>query len=299
MPICQITLSANAGAALQLGGIRLWVDALHDKAVSGFSTLSPELQAAVAVHPDFAEPNLIFYTHCHPDHFSQRLTRLAMERWPFAKAILPERQFENQLLLSRPREQLFLPELSVQFIRLPHEGEQYANVAHYGCLLDGSGFRGFDPRGTAPWPAPLCGSSCRRPARWTWLCWTSQWITIRLPHEGEQYANVAHYGCLLDGSGFRVLIPGDCAVASPALREFLQETGPVDLALLDFPWITLSKGKRFIEQFIRPRCLAVYHLPFASDDIFGYRRAVFKAAEQVQVEDLRLFLEPLQREIFE
>lgn len=237
MSLCQITLSANAGAALWLGGTRLWVDALHDKAVSGFSTLSPELQAAVAVHPDFAEPNLIFYTHCHPDHFSQRLTHLAMERWPLAKAILPERQFENQLLLSRPREQLFLPELSVQFIRLPHEGEQYANVAHYGCLLD---------RG-----------------------------------------------------GFRVLIPGDCAVASPALREFLLETGPVDLALLDFPWITLSKGRQFIEQFIRPRCLAVYHLPFESDDIFGYRRAVLKAAKQVHVEDLRLFLKPLQRETFE
>lgn len=237
MSLCQITLSANAGVALHLGGIRLWVDALHEKAVSGFSTLSPELQAAVAVHPDFAEPNLIFYTHCHADHFSQRLTRQVLKRWPFAEVILPERQFDNQILLSRPREQLFLPELSIQFLRLPHEGEQYADVAHYGCLLD--------------------------------------------------------------RSGFRVLIAGDCAVASPVLREFLQETGPVDLALLDFPWITLRKGRQFIEQYIRPRRLAVYHLPFEPDDIFGYRRASSKAAEQFHVEDLRLFLEPLQREVFE
>jgi L-ascorbate metabolism protein UlaG (beta-lactamase superfamily) len=237
MSLCQITLSANAGAAVHLGGIRLWVDALHDKAVSGFSTLAPELQAAVISHPDFAEPDLIFYTHCHPDHFSQRLTWQALKQWPSAKAILPERRFERQVLLSRPQEQLFLPELSAQFIRLPHEGEQYANVAHYGCLLD--------------------------------------------------------------QGGFRILIAGDCAVASPILREFLQETGPVDLALLDFPWITLRKGRQFIEQFIQPRHLAVYHLPFESDDIFGYRRAVKKAAEQIQVEDLRLFLEPLQRETFE
>ena len=236
MSSCQITLSANAGAALHLGSVRLWADALHDKTVSGFSTLTPELQAAMAAHPDFADPNLIFYTHCHPDHFSEALTQQALTRWPFAEVILPERQFEEQLLLSRPREQLFLPELSIQFVRLPHEGEQYADVAHYGCLLD--------------------------------------------------------------QNGFRVLIPGDCAVASPVLREFLMETGPVDLALLDFPWITLSKGRRFIEQFMQPRHLAVYHLPFASDDIFGYRRAVTKAAEQVQVEDLRLFLEPFQCENF-
>ena len=60
MSSCQITLSANAGAALHLGSVRLWADALHDKTVSGFSTLTPELQAAVAAHPDFADPNLIF-----------------------------------------------------------------------------------------------------------------------------------------------------------------------------------------------------------------------------------------------
>ena len=29
MSLCQITLSANAGAAVRLGGVRIWVDALH------------------------------------------------------------------------------------------------------------------------------------------------------------------------------------------------------------------------------------------------------------------------------
>ena len=70
MSLRQITFSANAGVALRLGGTRLWVDALHEKPVSGFSVLSPALQAAVAAHPDFQEPNLIFCTHCHPSSFS-------------------------------------------------------------------------------------------------------------------------------------------------------------------------------------------------------------------------------------
>lgn len=26
----RVTLSANAGAAIELGGVRIWVDALHD-----------------------------------------------------------------------------------------------------------------------------------------------------------------------------------------------------------------------------------------------------------------------------
>ncbi len=236
MPLRQITFSANAGVALRLGSVRLWVDAVHENPVSGFSTLSPAFQGTVMNHPDFQKPNLIFFTHCHPDHFSRRLLEQAMERWPLAEVILPERQCARQLLLSQPRERLILPELSAQFIRLPHEGKEYAAMAHYGCLLD---------------------------------------------HEG-----------------FRILIPGDCAVASPVLREFLQETGPVDLALLNFPWITLSKGRRFIEEFIRPRHLAVYHLPFEQDDVYAYRRAALRAAEQVPAKDVRLFLNPLQQERF-
>ncbi|MEA4993576.1 MAG: hypothetical protein VB060_07065 [Oscillibacter sp.] len=236
MPLRQITFSANAGVALRLGGVRLWVDAVHEEPVSGFSALSPALQSAVTAHPDFQQPNLIFCTHCHPDHFSRRLLGQAMERWPLSEVILPEPQFERQLLLSQPRERLVLPELSVQFARLPHEGKEYAAVAHYGCVLD---------------------------------------------HQG-----------------FRILIAGDCAVASPILRKFLLETGPVDLALLNFTWITLSKGRRFIEQFIRPRHLAVYHLPFEQDDIYAYRRAALRAAEQAPAEDVRLFLNPLQRERF-
>ncbi|WP_369282414.1 MBL fold metallo-hydrolase [Oscillibacter sp. GMB15532] len=236
MPLRQITFSANAGVALRLGGIRLWVDAVHEEPVSGFSVLSPALQSAVTAHPDFQQPNLIFCTHCHPDHFSRRLLAQAMKRWPLAEVILPERQFERQILLSQPHERLVLPELSIRFVRLPHEGKEYAAVAHYGCLLD---------------------------------------------HDG-----------------FRILIAGDCAVASPVLREFLLETGPVDLALLNFPWITLSKGRKFIEQFIRPRHLAVYHLPFEQDDIYTYRRAAIRAAEQVLAEDVRLFLNPLQQERF-
>lgn len=236
MPHCQVTLSANAGAALRLGRIRFWVDALHDQQVTGFSTVTPDRWSAIAAHPDFAEPNLIFYTHRHPDHFSRGLTAQVMDRWPFAEVILPEPVFAHQILLTRPHEQLILPELSVRFARLPHEGAQYAQVAHYGCVLE---------------------------------------------HDH-----------------FRVLLTGDCAVAAPELAEFLEETGPIDLALLDFPWITLRKGRQFIERYIRPRHLAVCHLPFAEDDCYSYRPAVVKAAAQVQVPDVRLLMEPFQREIF-
>lgn len=237
MSRCQVTLSVNAGAVLRFGRTRLWVDALHNHQVPGFSTVTPDRWAAISAHPDFAEPNLIFYTHCHPDHFSRPLTLQALRRWPYAEVILPDPVFEHQILLSRPREQMFLPNLSLRFARLPHEGAQYAHVAHYGCVLE---------------------------------------------HDG-----------------FRALLTGDCAVGAPKLADFLAEVGHIDLALLDFPWVTLRKGRQFIEQYIRPEHLVICHLPFAEDDCYNYRPAVLRAAAQVHVPDIRILMEPFQREIFE
>lgn len=232
----QITLTANAGSVLRLGQTRVWVDALHDKKVPGFSTVTPTLLDAMAVHSDFAEPNLLFFTHCHPDHFSPGLTQRLMARWPQAKVILPEQVFPIQITLSGKRERLMFSDLTMYFARLPHEGAQYANVAHYGCIL-------------------------------------------------EQ-------------DGFRLLIPGDCALAAPELAEFLSEHGPIDAALMDFPWITLPKGRRFIQEYIHPRCLLISHLPFSGDDIYGYRPAAIKSAAKLEQMDVRLLMEPFQTESF-
>ena len=52
MSHCQITLSVNAGVALHLGAMRVWSDALHDRRVVGFSTVTPERWNILQAHPD-------------------------------------------------------------------------------------------------------------------------------------------------------------------------------------------------------------------------------------------------------
>lgn len=237
MSSCQVTLSANAGIALDFGGLRILVDALHDEKVPGFSTVTRPLFSAMQAHPAFAAPDLLFFTHCHPDHFSQRLAREALDLWPQAKIVLPEDRFPGQGLLSGRRQRVRLPQLTLDFIRLVHEGPRYADKPHYGCILES--------RGT------------------------------------------------------RVLLTGDCRLCAPELREFLQEDGPVDLAILDFPWLTLPQGRNFIQAFIRPKTLLVCHLPFQEDDIYGYRAAAVKSAPRLENVDVRLLTEPLQQETFE
>ena len=70
MSRCSITFSANTGGALSLGPFRVWYDALHRRKVPSFSTLSPALLEAVEADPAFSAPDMIYFSHCHPDHFS-------------------------------------------------------------------------------------------------------------------------------------------------------------------------------------------------------------------------------------
>ena len=222
-----VTLSANAGVAIGCGGYRIWVDALHDHKVDGFSTVEPRLQAQMLKTPAFAKPDYICYTHCHPDHFSEELTCEAKKLWPDAKIILPERFFEEQFLV---------------------DGEEYLYQD------DGISLR-----------------------------------FIRLPHEGEIYADVTHYGILIEIGGKHILIPGDCETAWPGLADAPNDVH-VDLALLNFPWLGLRKGRAFLEKVVKPAHSIAYHLPFEKDDVSGYR----KAAEKAVGNEGMLLWDPLQ-----
>ena len=118
---------------------------------------------------------------------------------------------------------------------------------------------------------------------------------FRLPHEGDGVPPAPHYGLLLSDGRFRVLIPGDCTVASTALAEHLRGV-EIDLALLNFPWVTKKRGRVFVEEILRPRHLFLYHLPFREDESHRYRAATRRACRFLELPDVRLLSEPLQRE---
>ncbi len=223
----KVTHSANAGVSIELGGHRIWVDALHQKKQPGFSAVQPDLLE----HEAFSDPGHICYTHCHEDHFSKELTALAKKRWPRAQLYLPEPIFQKQHLIS---------------------GD--------GCV-----FRDED-------------------------------LELRffaLPHEGAQYADVKHYGSLISLGGCNILFAGDCATGSPALLEAL-DGEHIHVAILDFPWITLAKGRTMLNK-LQPKHILVCHLPFAQDDVNGYRDSALRSSGLPDA-DVRLLLEPLQEE---
>ena len=59
-------------------------------------------------------------------------------------------------------------------------------------------------------------------------------------------------------------------------------------AVMPFPWVTLPKGRAFVEEVIRPRHLLVHHLPLPEDDLYGYRPATEAALSKVQVQSVWL-----------
>lgn len=211
----KLTLSANAGLAIEIGGKRIWVDALHTRKQPGFSCLDAQLQKKMLSHPAFQKPDVICYTHCHPDHYSRSLTEAACRIWPKAVLLMPVEDTQP----------FSLDDLQLSFFRLPHEGAQYADTLHYG---------------------------------------------IRIASGDEN-----------------IVLTGDCAVGCEALNG----TAPRCI-VVDFPWITLPKGRRVLLDGIRPDKIVACHIPFAEDDINHYRTAATNAARQM--ENVYLLQEPLQ-----
>ena len=201
----KLTLSANAGLAIEIGGKRIWADALHTRKQPGFSCVDEALQKKMLSHPAFQKPDVICYTHCHPDHYSRSLTEAACRIWPKATLLLPAEEMTP----------FQLDDLCITFFRLPHEGAQYADTLHYG-------------------------------------------IRIRCGDED-------------------ILLTGDTAVGCEDMNGMAPQ-----VCVVDFPWITLPKGRRVLQEKICPEKIVACHIPFAEDDINRYRAAAQKAAHQME-----------------
>lgn len=230
----EITLTANAGVMLRHGELKLFCDALHRHKTENFSALSPEMQSKMVSSPDFFGVSAMIFTHKHPDHYSKTLIAAAKKLMPDAALISPAPDFNDQILLTNERHHISLPGAELDFIRLTHEGAQFADVANYGFLLS--------------------------------------------------------------ISDKNILITGDSMIAEPKIADWLSGRN-VDLALLNFPWLTLRRGREFISDVIKPRHVMFYHIPFAQDDRCGFREACEKSLPLLDEKfSPRLLNEPFQTE---
>lgn len=97
---------------------------------------------------------------------------------------------------------------------------------------------------------------------------------VRLTHEGEQFRDVVNYGYKFTVDGFTATVLGDSGS-----ENIPQVFGGADLALYNFPFFTVLRGKKMIEK-LRPKRMIAYHLPYEEKDTNGYIRATLRSIER-------------------
>ena len=256
-----VLFTANAGFILSVNGISLAVDAFPRTADRGFSALSEDHLQQLCQCPDLADIRYVVVTHDHNDHYSKSGNEAFLGCHPQARFIgavaethAPKaRPAQNDLsladssiLLHGDHPTYYFPGITFEFLRLPHEGAEFAHVANYGCL-----------------------------------------VTFAGTYSQNSHANLSHRKA---PGPCRILFAGDASLADPAIAQWIGGRS-IDLALLNFPWITLPKGRQFIQEYLPHTKIGGIHLPYEKEDRNHYVAAARKAVAQVNSHAITLFTE--------
>lgn len=229
-----ITCTVNAGLSITCGSFKLLVDPFPTERVGVFSALTEEMLIQAQASPAFQAPDMVFITHAHRDHYNASVMQRFLARWPDTQIIMPDNPFPRGLSLNAPH------------------------------TLFQNGVRLF---------------------------------FFPLTHQGEEYANVPHYGLLLDADGMTLLLVGDGVVGDEKLAEVLAEK-KVDVAVLPFPWVSLRRGIAFVDQVICPKHIIVNHLPLPKSDIFHYAESAARHSALLNctsdIQQMNVFLKSVQ-----
>lgn len=231
---CKVTLSANAGIAIQFGGKKILVDAFSERADDGISVVTPEMFAQLIESSDFSDPDYLFFTHGHADHYSEVMTKKFLAHDPSCTVI------------------------GLSTIKNARGTHLYIELNHDFVYQSGNLRFNF----------------------------------IALAHEGGKDKATPHFGCVLTASDENleeqasILIAGDAKIGSSKVEAVAQQ-GQIDLAILDFPWLTAQKGKAVLFETLRQSKIILYHLPRKCEDQYGYLSAVDYALTRVP-EDMEI-----------
>lgn len=114
---------------------------------------------------------------------------------------------------------------------------------------------------------------------------------LKSEHSSEKYADVPHYSIFLTQEEKTIFISGDAHVTGEALYDELEKT-KIDLAILNFPWTSLSRGRSLTEHVVAPEHVLFVHIPNAEDNNNGYREVAESGSSVLRVPDVRLAMTP-------
>lgn len=120
---------------------------------------------------------------------------------------------------------------------------------------------------------------------------------IRTHHCTKRHHNKTHYSLLLNDGRINIFMPMDSSMSDSAMHYYSVNTD-IDIAVVDYVWVLLQKGRDIIEHDIRPKHLLLYHLPFAEDDRHDYITQTHENAKLMTgIPDIRILDTHFQKEI--
>jgi L-ascorbate metabolism protein UlaG (beta-lactamase superfamily) len=105
---------------------------------------------------------------------------------------------------------------------------------------------------------------------------------ISLLHEAKEYADVQNIAFLLEAAGKKVLHVGDAKPSAENFAPFQLADAGIDLLVAPFPFLSLPSARQVIEKYLKPKKIALVHLPHREDDRFGWINATKKSFERVK-----------------
>jgi L-ascorbate metabolism protein UlaG (beta-lactamase superfamily) len=106
---------------------------------------------------------------------------------------------------------------------------------------------------------------------------------IFLSHDGKEYGDVQNLAYLIR-HGKTILHLGDAAPVKEAYNSLKFKHVGIDLLIANFPYINRYVGRKIIMDEIKPKKLAIVHLPEEEMDIYGWINASKKSYERIAIE---------------
>ncbi len=132
----EVLFTASCGIFISDGKNTIAIDALHCKKAEPFSPVPKQTLEYVMENTD---ANLLLYTHTHCDHYDKELTKAYIKRHG-SRLIMPVEDYADYTV-SGSHGKLDIKELdmSIEYVRLTHSGEQYRNEINYGYYISFGG----------------------------------------------------------------------------------------------------------------------------------------------------------------
>jgi L-ascorbate metabolism protein UlaG (beta-lactamase superfamily) len=104
-------------------------------------------------------------------------------------------------------------------------------------------------------------------------------ICEKLAHDGEKYAKDVQYGYLIEIDGVVFSVFGDTTMDVGGIKRLIGDR-QVDVAVVNFPFVSLRHRQKVLMEVIRPKRAVAVHFPFEEDDSENYIRTTLRAIER-------------------